>query len=384
MKNNVFKIVLTIIMVVSTVSAQDTLRITSFRVIDVCSSEKSWLISLSLGRINFSDSLESFDIAIGFDRNVLRPGSVLKEGTLSAQVSNGPVMNLIVPNEMRIYGFNIARAVAGDLPLFAVTGEFIGTCDSVGRFYVPAPPDFNAEFKRRFTVTSFDSVLSVSKVKIDKEFGCDYSVKSATIGEDSLGTEVNLELRAMTRVEGKEYKVVMELANQSDTGLIKFTDVRCNTCLIDSVVRYATKFSAHISGSVNDSTIVTASLKRVDTQSGGDVSLRARLENIDACECRAPGLTDTMTVTLKKPTVNVQTSDHDGTCTIAFTGGIIVGMCHHGQMKTLSLLDLRGNVIQRVEGVNEKLDLSTSDVTNGMYFVTLSCDTVQTRKLILK
>ena len=90
-------------MAISTVKAQDTLKIESLRTIDVCSDSKRFLISASLGSIRFADSLESFDITIGYDRNVLRPTDVLKEGTLSGQMSNGPTMNIVVPGEMRIF-----------------------------------------------------------------------------------------------------------------------------------------------------------------------------------------------------------------------------------------------------------------------------------------
>ena len=161
LKSFVFLTVLTISMVVSTVTAQDTLRIQSLRSVDLCSDKKRWLLAISLGTIRFSDSLESFDITIGYDKSILRPTDVLKEGTLSSQMTNGPTLNTVVPGEMRIFGFNVARSVSGSVPLVAVSGDFLGSCADEGVLNIPYAPDFNTEFKKRFSVTMIDDIVPV-------------------------------------------------------------------------------------------------------------------------------------------------------------------------------------------------------------------------------
>ncbi len=113
-------------------TATDTLTIRSYRVINTCSSEKRWLIDAYIGEVYSSDSLQSFDITIGYDTSLIRPTDGLSQGTLSSQMifsDVSPFFNFRIPGELRVGAFTVNRNVKGNEPLFAVAGDFLGACD---------------------------------------------------------------------------------------------------------------------------------------------------------------------------------------------------------------------------------------------------------------
>ncbi len=383
MKVNVLVVALVVFMATNAARAQDTLRINSLRVVDLCSGEKSWLMTLSLGRINFSDSLESFDIAIGYERGVLRPTSVLKEGTLSAQFSNGPVMNTVTPNEMRIYGFNIARSVAGDLPLFAVSGDFLGTCSDIGRFTIPIAADFNGEFKRRYEVSVLDSVVSVARKKTDSQYGVAFARELDTISDISEATSIRLRLKGFESSKVTQ-NIRVGLLTSQDSNSVTFGQASCIGCSLKSSEVSATSASILIDGPFVDTSSVVLKIQRRSAESVGTVRLISSVDETEDCSCRKAGLSDTSSVIVLRPNVNVKPSTDDGTCTLDAGNGIVRGVCHHLQTKSLEMFDLHGRSVQNVESTNGDVSLSTAELVTGMYFVVFQCNTVRTLKLIVK
>lgn len=377
-------IVLIVAMAISTVKAQDTLRINSLRVVDLCSGDKSWLISLSLGTINFSDSLESFDISIGYDRSIIRPTAVLKEGTLSAQMSNGPVLNMVVPNEMRIYGFNIARAVAGSLPLFAVSGDYLGSCVTLGELTLPVEPDFNGEFKRRYTVRRYDSVKTILNRKADNTSGSEFDTESGEITENDSTTSFKVKLKNLDKSVNAVYKLLIDVNRISDSSRLRIVSLTPSKCDLSDISLKASGTTARVTGLSSGDADVTVVVRRVSMETVGSVRLTTRVEDVSPCSCALPSLTDTIDVKIDRPNVNVSTSTDDSACTISLRSGEVQGMCDHPGMKKLELQDLMGRVVQQIETDNYQVVMSTSNLSSGMYFVTLKCDKVHTEKLILK
>ena len=376
--------VLVVLMTVSTVKAQDTLRIKSLKQVDVCSGEISWLMSLSLGTINFSDSLESFDISIGYDRTVIRPSAVLKEGTLSAQMSNGPILNVIVPNEMRVYGFNIARSVAGSLPLFAVAGEFIGDCNAESKLTLPFEPDFNGEFKRKFMVRRYDSITAINKRIPQANSGCEFFDEAAVIKETDTATSTRLRLKNLSEGSLGKYKVVFQLESLSDTSLMRIDSLFAVGCRIDSVSTTSAAAVVYVSEPTRDEPEITVVVKRRAMESSGRVRMSAALLDETPCGCSLPTLKDTVEISIDRPNVNVSTSADDDACTISLRSGEVQGVCVHSGMKTLALQDLMGRVVQQIETDSYLVVMSTSNMSSGMYFVTLNCNERHAAKLIAK
>ncbi len=388
MKSYAQMIVLIVMTAFSTIKAQDTLRIQSLRTVDVCSGSKRWLISASLGTIRFSDSLESFDITIGYDRNVLRPTDVLKEGTLSSQMSNGPTMNVIVPGEMRVFGFNIARSVAGNLPLVAVAGEFIGQCDQPGVLTVPYPPDFNGEFKRRVTVFTTDNVQAVALPKPNPAVGCRFSTDSLDLAaaDDRASFTINVD-----SFVGNSSRRVVELRNviAGDSAAYKVDNVQAiSNCTIDSVER--TGFGTRVFVMVDtvdegnpSSLLVTIS--RGTLTEAKSVRLVGELKNIDSCSCVNPALTDTVVIRIAPVVSTVHTSIDEHPCTVSVSNDRITGECDHQLMKSIDVFDLFGRKLREESTENSTTVCVSSDsLPSGIYFVRMQCGKNQTVKTIVK
>lgn len=388
MKSHAQLIVLVAIVAISTVKAQDTLQVKSLRTIDVCSGAKRWLISASLGTIRFADSLESFDITIGYDRRVLRPTDVLKEGTLSAQMSNGPTMNVIVPGEMRIFGFNVARSVAGSVPLIAVAGDFLGSCDDRGVLTVPYPPDFNGEFKRNVTVLTGDIVTAVAVTKNDATAGCRFSTDSLRITDVSESTTFGISIEPY---KGSTTERIIEIqgARESDTVYYRITDVRSvDNCRVDSMVRVRHLTKAYVtvdSNGLDRSSSLTVSVGRSNVTTTTVVDLVGSLVHLDSCSCVRPLLSDTVSIKISPIVSSVLSSVDEHTCTVNVRNDNVTGECDHQQMKNLEIFDLYGRRIRgEVKANSTSVEISTDNLPSGILFVRLQCGRNQTVKTIVK
>lgn len=371
-------------MMVSTVAAQDTLRIQSLRSVDACANTKRWLLAVSLGKIRFADSLESFDITIGFNNRQLRPTDVLKEGTLSAQMSNGPTMNTVVPGEMRIFGFNVARSVSGDVPLVAVAGDFIGECRDNGAISLPYPPDFNGEFKKRFTVQVVDSISVFITKKADVTKGCRFVSDSLTFldNDKSRTSSVSVVDNGSDRIKAGfiELKFIGNHAGMS------IGDIRGQNCTVDSVVSNNSGVIVYFGNVMAESPLPQIGFQclRKDLSVNGSFKLESRLSTTDECSCTIPSLLDTLTLVVEKPTVGVSSYDDDS-CTIEIKDDLIIGKCLHHGMKELELFDICGTIVQTNSDHDGKwMIASTMILSRGLYFVTMSCAGGWKQKTIVK
>ena len=381
-------IVLIVVTAVSTIKAQDTLQLQSLRTVDVCSGTSRWLITASLGTIRFGDSLESFDITIGYDRNVLRPTDVLKEGTLSAQMSNGPTMNVIVPGELRIFGFNIARSVAGNLPLVAVAGDFIGRCDDNGSLTIPYPPDFNGEFKKRVTVFTADVVKSVAKAKPNPTAGCRFSSNELQLkaGDEKTSFSVNVE-----PFSGSSRRRLIELRNvqAADSTIYEIDNVQATSkCNIDSVHSNGLRTRVFVSvdslDNISPISIEVSVARRAVTEVK-TVRIVGTLKNLDSCSCVDPVLTDSISIEISPVVSTVQSSLDEQPCTVSVANDIITGKCDHQRMKTLEVFDLFGKRLREdSEDNTTSVDLSTDSLPNGICIIRMQCGNTQTVKTIVK
>ncbi|MBU3678763.1 MAG: hypothetical protein FGM32_04040 [Candidatus Kapabacteria bacterium] len=375
-------------MVVSTVTAQDTLRVQSLRSVDLCSDKRRWLLAVSLGNIRFADSLESFDITIGFNKSIIRPTDVLKEGTLSAQMSNGPTMNTVVPGEMRIFGFNVARSVSGNQPLVAVSGDFLGVCTEVGELSVPYPPDFNTEFKKRYTVNVLDEIQPVWNRRFVPNLGCTFNVQR----DSFLVGEIQRTYVSTINRSGNSDDVKGQLGFQiqDDSNTLTYVGSSCDNCDIDSVGfpssnSVSVYYSIDSATKVNEPIVFRTTLKRWDGGSEGKAKLIATVRNRDTCSCSIPGLLDTVDIVMEKSVVGIESSPDDGSCTIETKEGLIIGKCLHHGMKELELYDLYGNrVLATSKHGNESVVLSTMVLSHGLHFAMMTCGGGWKRKTIVK
>lgn len=353
----------------------------------MCSGSKRWLLSASVGNIRLADSLESFDITIGYDRNVIRPTDVLREGTLSGQMSNGPTMNLMVQGEMRIFGFNVARSVAGDIPLLAVAGDYIGLCGSNSLLSVPYQPDFNAEFKRRYTVNVVEQVAALAIAKQNPLYGCRFTKDSLVLDSNQVSMEAQIIVDSNSASGGQRVVEIRELGQQ-DEKMVDVLEIKVDgQHRIDSTVavqRTTRVFVSSLGGVPTGPMILSCFLRRTARNTSASIKLEASLRESDQCTCVIPGLKDTVSITVL-PIVSVQSSFDEHACTFQVESERITGKCDHQKMKTLSVFDLFGRSVRvGSENENPRVEVSISGLPNGLYFVQMLCGNNQTVKSIVK
>ncbi len=371
---------------ISTVKAQDTLRVESLRTIDVCSGSKRWLVSASLGTVRFSDSLESFDITIGYDRNVLRPTDVLKEGTLSGQMSNGPTMNIVVPGELRIFGFNVARSVAGSVPLVAIAGDFTGSCEESSLLSVPYPPDFNSEFKKKVDVYVADEVKSIAQPKLISGAGCHFDTDSLIFSPVIEKLTLRVELDPY---QGGERQKVLELrpTSQSDTNGYQISGVKAtNNCTVDSLLFSESSTRTFVTvDEVNKPATVEVTVERRALVETFKSRIVGTVQDQSACSCVKPALSDTVVLKID-PVVSTLTSSIDEhNCTVSVRNGTIIGKCDHERMKRLEVFDLLGRGLrEESESKSTSVEVSSDNLPNGIFIVRMLCGSNQTVKTIVK
>lgn len=369
---------------VSTVAAQDTLRIQSLRSVDLCSDKKRWLIAVSVGTVRFSDSLESFDITIGFNSKHLRPTDVLKEGTLSAQMSNGPTMNTVTPGEMRIFGFNVARSVAGDVPLVAVAGDFIGSCSDHGDLTLPFPPDFNGEFKKRYSINIVDSVETFTKKRLSSVSGCRFNEDSLVIKDELAGKST---LSVLGKGADKIVNGRIELLFLGGHEGMSIGTVHEVNCTLDSMIKTTTGALVYFHANNQDTALplLVVESRRESESVTGRYKIETSVYNVDDCSCILPGLRDTIDVAIEKPTVGIGTSYDDGSCTIEVKDDFVIGKCLHHAMEKFEVYNRLGErILASTTNENGWMTVSTMGLSHGLYFAKLKCDGGWKQKTIVK
>jgi hypothetical protein len=167
--------------------AKRTLQVRTARVVNDCNeTEKTWLCSIDMGQVFFSDSLMLFDILISFDSTVVSPETILATGTLADQLRSfdGPLLTKPYPGEARLAGFNTGRQTFGNLPLIAFSGSFLKECEQKS-FITISEALFNEEFQSKYVIElTSDTVIQtvVPNVTPISEF---LIGKDSTIVEDT-------------------------------------------------------------------------------------------------------------------------------------------------------------------------------------------------------
>lgn len=363
-------ITLAVLAAASGVTAQDTLLIRSYRTVDVCSSERRWLIAPYLGNIRSTDSLASFDITIGFDTTLVRPTDVLTENTLSFMVDYPAQMTLVIPGEMRVAGFNITRNMVGDKPLFAVAGNYIGKCDDVLRFSFPWPPTFNEEFKKKMTVLLSDQVSVVAVPKNDKKLGVLLEPDTILIdGKDStkeIVSTVSFGTSSVTRATLTWWL--------GDTLSARIDRLSLTGVTIDSMEVSESSARAHIvfqSGQIPSASIV---VRNVTTEVDARASLRTRMDVTDSCACVRSTLSDTMEIKLTNPIVSVSSPVDDSNERLDVTSTSASCHCHHGQTNEIAVFTMTGERVAVQRGLPGSVNrMSLEYLPSGPYIFVGTC-----------
>lgn len=364
---NLLIAVLAVFTAAGTLSAQDTLKVRSYRVVDLCQNERRWLLAVDLGRILPSDSLVSFDITIGYDRTKLRPTDVLKEGTLSATMSYEPFLNTAVTNEMRIAAGNIVKTVSGDVPLVAIAGDFLGDCDDIDTLGYPWPATFNSEFKKRYTMVRFDTVTATAKPRLYPNKGFTLTDSVLNIGESDTTATIEIESIGIQDLGDRH---CIELSSQAE--LLELSVQSVVGMKLDSVVSNNGFYKMYVnSASSTAAAIVQARWKgSKDGSKTSQVSIRTTTE--EQCVCNLPALQDTVTIRKEYPNVSVSSTDERSEIITATPDAILIH-CDHEEMKTVQFFDVLGSLVIQEHVGHKKQYVSTSNLSKGAYHVRVTC-----------
>ena len=372
---------LAVLVAASGVTAQDTLLLRTYRTVDVCSSERRWLIAPYLGNIRFRDSLASFDITIGYDTANIRPTDVLRENTLSFDIYYPTSMTLVVPGEMRIFGFDVTSFMSGDKPLFAVAGNFVGKCTDSINFTFPWPPTFNEEFKKKVTVLRSEQVQVVATPRSDKQLGVTFDRDSVTIDGQEAVVEVQTGVSFGT---AKPRTAVLRWMIPDPTD-VAIDSVVVNGVASAEVVNTSLSAMATVQFSENNQPNIQLRLRSKTSKKQASAVVVASMQVLDTCACVTSGLTDTLNISLTNPVVSVSSPVDDSNEYLLVTNSTATCHCNHGQTNEIAVFTVTGERIATQRSFTAEVNtMSIEHLPPGPYIVTGSCGSKTIVNLKLK
>jgi hypothetical protein len=197
-------------------SSQETkpVILTNHDIIDYCSGEdsKKCVISLSVGNVEKSDSLLSFQALIRIDTTKLKLMSALYTNTLSEFFGNDyRGVNSLGAGYITLYGMALGMTpVWGNRPLIAFQAKYIGDCPDTSNvvFYNEYKGDFDIEISEDFKnkIPKQNVHLIIDARVVDKS---DREVK-AILNIDSVG---------FLKKDSTEYLVKVKLNTNNLTGI---------------------------------------------------------------------------------------------------------------------------------------------------------------------
>ena len=369
----------------STTAASDTLWIKSMQQIDMCSGERKFLIAAWMGQVYFSDSLQSFDITIGYDTSRFTPTDGLISGTLAEYMKFSdisPFFNFRLPGEMRVGGFTINSNVAGDKPLFAITGNYKGACTDTGTFTMPWPASFNEEFKGEVKFFRSDTISVVATARPVDTIGIACEADTVVIpGVDSVRV-VTMQLKQRLLV-GRPLKVHLELERE---GVVAIDDVEGE--VIDSMRLASNGTTAEIwlTGQAENSN-VNVTMRSVSDAKDTMVVLTMRMEDEGECQCIVPRLKDSIDIISRTTTSDVKdVGVYESTAIqLEYTDGVLRMQCLHGQPWRVQVANVLGMVIsETMVEQGELKELQLADGQTGMLFVQATDGKQQVTRTLIK
>ena len=379
-------LVLAVFTAASTIAlSTDTLKIRSYRIINTCSNEKRFLIDAYLGAIYVSDSLQSFDITIGYDTSLIRPTDGLTMGTLSSQMTFSdvsPFFNFRIPGEMRVGAFTIDRNVRGDQPLFAIAGDFKGTCLDSTWFEFPWEATFNGEFRRSVAAYWTDTVKATAIAASDANYGLFASGEPDTIpGKDSTRTlSFTRTLPPQLRGSRTRTTLTLDVSGQViiDTVLVSQADsVELNAS--------RTSVTVHDKGQAENDSIQIV-LRSESEDRSVSVMATTSTQSDAECGCVSPSGTDTVMITaINTPNVSVNMDSHEsiGISTRFQNTGIEIQFLH-GQPSSIELFTLHGERLIDLTSRGETMWVATDQLPKGPYILSVVSECCVVRRLLLK
>lgn len=370
-------------------TAGDTLRIESLRTANLCSDDATFLLTGSIGEVFFSDSLMYFDITLRYDTSVLRPTQGFPQGTLAGQLDFGaynPAYDFRTRGEIGISAYSISTPAKGNIPLFAIGGDFIGDCSDSDSITVPYPIDlihFNEEYKRTVTLYVSEIFEAVSIPRDRPDLGASFNTDSVTIESPDTTVQVQAEL---TTSSLERTPIILTLT-KSPTNGITIDSLVLAGLVPDSVIRYgADTVKAYFTAPDNSPLRADIALSTSHAITDDSTTLRLVLEANEKCGCIRPTKTDSMKVRTHKTPVSALSDVDEDPVTIQLMEDAIEVQGVHGQPGFLTVYGLDGAIVHRTmfnEGSNTTR-IPIHDLSHGAYYVTATCGGLTLTKKLLK
>jgi hypothetical protein len=363
-------ITLAVLAAASGVTAQDTLLLRTYRTVDVCSSERRWLIAPYLGNIRSADSLASFDITIGFDTTNVRPTDVLSENTLSSGIYFPATMTLVVPGEMRVFGFNVTSNMVGDKPICAVAGNFVGSCTDSINFTFPWPPTFNEEFKKKVTVLRSEQVQVVATPKRDNLLGVKFDLDTLKIdGRDSVQS-----VQSQISFGAASPRTAIIRWTILDSTNVAIDSISVNDVVSSEITIGSMSASATVQFASNRNPTVELRVRNTTSQTYAMAKIVSSMQVLDTCACVTSGLADTLNVSLTNPIVSISSPVDDSNERLLVTNTTATCHCNHGQTNEIAVFTVTGERIASQRSLTGDVHtMSLEHLPPGPYIIVGSC-----------
>jgi hypothetical protein len=312
----------------------------------------------------------SFDITIGFDTTLLRPTDGLTTNTLAEQMKFAdisPSFNFVVPGEMRASAFTITRNVKGNLPLFAIAGDFKGACGDVDSLTLPWPAEYNGEFKNWTKVFKSAKVVSIASAKQDTTQGVNHKQDEVVFTTDDSTRQVEA-LVDVSKAKGGVAKLTFRMINKSVSQIESY-----NTAASVLEEQYNTD-STMLNLTIRTSKTVEVFNLTLATEKTGTTAVDTLLSSVeipDTCECIIPAAQGSTRLVLDRPVVSTSQGFIEGPAIqIRHRADQIQLQILHGNPTQVVVSDLFGKVFAALPiGDHQWLDIPTAELAHGVYLL---------------
>lgn len=358
-----------------------SLRILDKSPIDLCGKEfeRQVVIAPYMGAVKKSDSIVGYEVSISYDPKVVRMNQKLFINTLAGKFNYKELDFFPETNEIVFDGIVDLKGnlnpVSGDLPLFAVAGDFIGKCGEEAIFKV----NYYKFYGFNGTIDSTSGVTIKGNIveKPNRVLGFNLTKDIRSVKKDStIGYEVDLNMGILDSLDYWKIKLsadndsldIQNISTSNNVELLNVTKGDDNGYLLELKVNNteSPKLFFDVKSYKVDSTVFNLELETVETTE---------------CICATSFLTSSIVIK------NLETKKIDSTTSIVEQNKETDFYVLNNKIVAMSNIDIEVYNISGVQidkrncNINEVYN--TEQSTKGIYFIKItSKDVIKTIKII--
>lgn len=353
------------------------LKLKSHRNVMVCGEEndKRVQVSLSIGQVNYSDSLYSFDFIIGYDTNKVRISNALTVNTL-AEYFEYKGLGFVEPGYFRLYAAQmLGKPVSGNKALIAFEAKYKGDCSDTVEFFIDyAEVEVSQNLLSRLKYDSAFIKIPVTVKETPNSFVVVTFLQDTVdqYGEDSLARVVlNLNTNNLDNVD--YLKMILDVPLNDN---LVFDNIQYLNDKIDFVNTYSENdddkvrlvIEMILKDDVINESIVELNFKRLLNRDD-EIVVRAKLDSINECSCATFLKGDSFVLkSLKDTIISVDYRFENDDNEIDFL--IVSDELNLGDsdlIEGIEIYNLNGNMVFNSE-IKENL-IDVSNFARGVYYL---------------